>query len=71
MERGDAMEHEGKAMTDPSDTYADCMCDFGDHEDCNGSGTRKCYGCGGDTCVCRCGGELDCEGCGACEDNER
>ena len=71
---GQGRARKSQSMTDPIDTDptdTECMCDFGDDECCNGTGTLKCYGCGGDTCVCQCGGEMDCEGCGACEDSER
>jgi hypothetical protein len=53
-------------MTGPDDDDDDrCMCDFDD--ECDGEGTLRCIGCGGDLCVCLCGGDASCDGCEACE----
>ena len=41
-----------------------CICDL----ECDGTGIRRCRGCGGDECVCQCGGERECLGCDECDE---
>ncbi len=43
-----------------------CICIWS--EDCGGTGSLQCEGCGGDQCVCECSGEMECPGCEMCQD---